>query len=45
VCQQCGEVYFAPDALEMFDRIVHEGRKPVATVSVPVFSLSDVAAA
>ena len=45
VCQQCGEVYFSPDTIEMFDRIVREGGKPATVVSVPVFSLASMAAA
>jgi len=45
VCQQCGEVYFPPKTLEMFDRIVREGSKPTTTVSVPIFSLAELAAA
>lgn len=39
VCQQCGEVYFAPDVLEMMDKATLEKAKPHKTLSVPVFSL------
>lgn len=40
VCQQCGEVYFSPDALQAMDRVVLNKTKPKKRVSVPVFSLS-----
>lgn len=42
ICQQCGEVYFAPDVLEMMDRAVLEDQKPKARISVPVFSLAEM---
>ena len=43
VCQQCGEIYFSPDVLEMMDRIVTSDREPRTRVAVPVFSMSDAA--
>jgi len=43
VCQECGEVFFAPDVLEMMDRIVIEEQKPKTCISVPVFSLAELA--
>ena len=39
VCLQCGETFFAPDALEAMDRVVSENIQPEGHVSVPVFSL------
>jgi YgiT-type zinc finger domain-containing protein len=40
VCQQCGEVYFGPEALKRMDEVVL-GNQPAATqLSVPVFSLA-----
>lgn len=43
VCQQCGESYFDPNVLEAIDRITLGDTEPKATMSVPVFSLADVA--
>lgn len=40
VCTQCGEVYFAPDVLDMMDRIAMNRTKPQHTIAVPVFSLA-----
>jgi len=45
VCQQCGEVYFRPDTLSTFDRLVGEDIKPTTMVTVPVFSLAGTPAA
>ena len=45
VCQQCGEVYFSPDTVELFDTIVREGGEPASVISVPVFSLAALTAA
>lgn len=39
VCQQCGEVYFAPEVLDMMDKATLDKMKPDKTLSVPVFSL------
>ena len=39
VCQQCGEVYFAPDVLAMMDKATLKKQKPDKTLKVPVFSL------
>ncbi|MBI2917882.1 MAG: type II toxin-antitoxin system MqsA family antitoxin [Chloroflexi bacterium] len=39
VCTQCGEVFFAPDALKAMDEIVMSRPKPQSRRSVPVFSL------
>jgi len=41
VCQQCGEIYFSPDILEVMDKIVTSNMEPKTTVAVPVFSISD----
>ncbi len=41
VCKQCGETYFSPDILERMDEITLSDMTPKATVSVPVFSMSD----
>lgn len=38
-CSQCGEVFFAPDALKAMDKVVSEKREPDERRSVPVFSL------
>jgi len=42
VCQQCGEVYFSPEVLEMMDRAMLEDLEPKACISVPVFSLGGI---
>ena len=44
VCQQCGEVYFAPNALHAMDRLAQAGQKeePKKQVLVPVYSLSEL---
>src|SRR5207253_7470898 len=41
VCQQCGEIYFSPDILEVMDKIVTSDIEPKTKVAVPVFSISD----
>jgi YgiT-type zinc finger domain-containing protein len=41
VCQQCGETYFSPEALEAMDKIATSDMRPKTTVTVPVFSISD----
>jgi len=38
-CQQCGEVFFGPEALKEIDNVVSKGRVPEGHVSVPVYSL------
>ena len=43
VCQQCGETYFHPDVLEIMDKIATSGSEPQTTISIPVFSMSNVA--
>ncbi len=40
VCQQCGEVYFAPNVLAEMDRIVASESKPTATIQVPVYTFA-----
>jgi len=43
VCQQCGEVYFAPDVLKTLDRLT-EGKlkeRPKKELRVPVYSFSE----
>ena len=40
VCLQCGEVYFAPDVLDMMDRIATNEIEPQQTMAVPVYSLA-----
>ena len=40
VCQQCGEVYFAPDVLAQMDRIATTKSRPKATITVPVYSFA-----
>lgn len=42
VCHQCGEVYFAPNVLEMMDRATTEKLEPDRMLTVPVFSLPRV---
>ncbi|MCH8087720.1 MAG: YgiT-type zinc finger protein [Chloroflexi bacterium] len=39
VCTQCGEVFFAPEALKAMDKIVEGKREPLERLSVPVYSL------
>lgn len=43
VCQECGEVFFAPEVLEAMDRIVLEEQNPRTRISVPVFFLAESA--
>ena len=38
VCTQCGEVFFAPDALKKMDELVETKRQPGERRSVPVYS-------
>jgi len=45
VCEQCGEVYFSPEVLEMMDQITLERTKPKATLTVPIFSLPELVTA
>ena len=40
VCSQCGEVYFAPDVLDMMDKIATNETAPQHTMAVPVYSLA-----
>jgi YgiT-type zinc finger domain-containing protein len=40
VCQQCGEVYFGPDALKRMDEVVQGNQRAAAQLSVPVFSMA-----
>lgn len=40
VCQQCGEIYFAPEILAEMDRIVSSQAKPKTIIQVPVYSLA-----
>ena len=44
VCQQCGEVYFAPNVLQAMDRMVEHNQKeaPKKHLVVPVYSLSEL---
>ena len=44
VCQQCGELYFAPDVLKAMDQMAEYGQqdKPKKQVVVPVYSLSEL---
>ena len=44
VCQQCGEVYLAPEALKAMDRLAREveKEKPKKQLLVPVYSLSEL---
>jgi len=39
VCTQCGEMFFAPDALKAMDAIVAGRMEPAERLSVPVYSL------
>ncbi|MBI4287665.1 MAG: YgiT-type zinc finger protein [Chloroflexi bacterium] len=39
VCQQCGEVYFALEVLDMMDKATLDKTKPDGTLTVPVFAL------
>ena len=44
VCQQCGEVYFAPAILKVMDRLVEnrQREKPKREFLVPVYSFSEL---
>jgi YgiT-type zinc finger domain-containing protein len=44
VCQQCGEAYLAPEALQAMDQLVQAGQKeqPKKQLLVPVYSLSEL---
>ena len=39
VCTQCGETFFAPDALRAMDEVVTRNQNPEGHRTVPVFSL------
>jgi YgiT-type zinc finger domain-containing protein len=45
VCQQCGEIYFLPEVLEMMDAVTMGEEKPKATISVPIYSLAEAVTA
>lgn len=40
VCQQCGEIFFAPDVLAEMDRIANSKARPKTTITVPVYSFA-----
>jgi len=40
VCQQCGEVYFAPDVLKRMDEVTLGKAQAASYIKVPVFSLA-----
>lgn len=40
VCQQCGEVYFGPEALRMMDEVTLGQSQATTYLSVPVFSMA-----
>ena len=40
ICQQCGEVYFAPDVLAEMDKIALSKMKPKMTIQVPVYAFT-----
>ncbi len=39
VCTQCGEVFFAPEALKAMDEVLSRKQEPKEHISVPVYSL------
>lgn len=39
VCTQCGETYFAPEALETMDKEIQEPAMPRKSVALPVVTL------
>lgn len=43
VCNQCGEVFFSPDALKLIDKCVVDKKNGENTISVPVIEISDMA--
>jgi len=45
VCQQCGEIYFSPEVLEKMDEVMMGEEKPKATISIPIFSLTEAVTA
>jgi YgiT-type zinc finger domain-containing protein len=40
VCQQCGEVYFAPQALKQMDELTIGNSQPSDHMTVPVYSMA-----
>ena len=40
VCQQCGEVYFGPEALKMMDEVTLGQNEAATYLRVPVFSMA-----
>jgi YgiT-type zinc finger domain-containing protein len=40
ICQQCGEVYFAPNVLAEMDKIALGKTQPQATIQVPVYAFA-----
>ncbi|MDO8283181.1 MAG: YgiT-type zinc finger protein [Thermodesulfovibrionia bacterium] len=45
VCKQCGEIFFRPDTLKLFDKYVAEKKKGKRTIHVPVIEMSSTARA
>jgi YgiT-type zinc finger domain-containing protein len=37
VCQQCGEGFLKPEVAKTIDRILHEAKQPLRTITVPVY--------
>ena len=42
VCEQCGEVYFSPDAIEIMDKATREISKIKKRVEVPVAKFAEL---
>ncbi len=39
VCEQCGEVYYAPDIVERIQSLIWSDAEPVRTIETPVYEL------
>lgn len=39
VCEQCGEVYYAPDIVERIQTLIWSDAEPVRTIETPVYEL------
>lgn len=42
VCEQCGEVYFSPDTIEIMDRATREMSKIKKRINVPVAKFAEL---
>jgi YgiT-type zinc finger domain-containing protein len=42
VCEQCGEIYFSPDTLEMMDKATREVSSIKKSIKVPVATFGEL---